>query len=100
MDFSAFKSSLSAGEMPSTLSVLLQALWQDGRGNWEAAHNLVQDLSGKQAAWIHAYLHRKEGDTGNADYWYRKAGKVRPQVSLGQEWEDLIHALLQDEEPK
>jgi hypothetical protein len=94
MDFSTFKNSLSANEMPSSLSVYLQALWQDANGNWEKAHHLIQDVAGQMAAWIHAYLHRKEGDIGNADYWYQRAGKSRPSVTLDQEWEALVKALL------
>jgi hypothetical protein len=54
------------------------------------AHQQVDQLSDKESAWVHAYLHRKEGDPGNADYWYRKADKVRPDVSLAQEWETLV----------
>jgi hypothetical protein len=94
MDFSTFKNSLSTNEMPSSLSVYLQALWQDATGNWEKAHHLIQDVPDQKAAWIHAYLHRKEGDIWNADYWYQRAGKPRPSVSLDQEWEDLARALL------
>jgi hypothetical protein len=94
MDFFTFKNSLSSNEMPPSLPVYLQALWQDGNGNWEKAHHLIQDVADQKAAWIHAYLHRKEGDIGNADYWYHRAGKSRPSVSLDQEWEDLVKALL------
>ncbi|MFT2010038.1 hypothetical protein ACMA1I_15295 [Pontibacter sp. 13R65] len=94
MEVSAFKESLSAAQPPAEATVYLQALWFDARGNWEKAHVLIQDLPDKNAAWIHAYLHRKEGDTWNADYWYRRAGKTRPAVSLEQEWEGLVEALL------
>jgi hypothetical protein len=94
MDLSAFKKTISGEEVPSSLSVYLQALWFDGRGNWEQAHQLIQDLEDQKAAWIHAYLHRKEGDVWNADYWYRRAGRTRSSVSLEQEWEDLVSAFL------
>lgn len=94
MDFTEFKNSISAGQPPSSLSVYLQALWQDARGDWDKSHNMVQDLGDAKAAWIHAYLHRKEGDIGNADYWYQRAGKSRPSVSLVQEWETIVKALL------
>lgn len=67
------------------------ALWFDGQGDWGKAHDQVDQLSGKSAARIHAYLHRKEGDLWNADYWYSKAGEKRPQVSLESEWEELVH---------
>lgn len=94
MDLSAFKKTISGEKVPSSLPVYLQALWFDARGNWEKAHHLIQDLEDQKAAWIHAYLHRKEGDIWNADYWYRKAGRTRPSVSLEQEWEDLVSAFL------
>ena len=93
MDLSTFKNSLAEGEAPP-LPVYLLALWQDAKGNWEAAHDLVQDPGDQKAAWVHAYLHRKEGDIRNADYWYNKAGRARPQVSLNQEWEELVQAFL------
>jgi len=89
MDLQLFKQSLSSPQPPSGTSVYLLALWEDGKGNWEQSHNLIQDLTDKTAAWIHAYLHRKEGDIWNADYWYSKAGRKRPSVSLEEEWETI-----------
>ena len=68
----------------------LHALWLDGKGFWEKAHDLIDQLPGKSAARVHAYLHRKEGDQWNADYWYRKAGETRPSLTLDQEWEELV----------
>lgn len=67
----------------------LKALEEDQKGNWEAAHELVQDLSTPEAAWIHAYLHRKEGDPSNARYWYNRAGKPTYEGSLESEWQAL-----------
>lgn len=96
MDLSGFKNSLSSAQLPAHLSIYLQALWQDANGNWNQAHDLIQDVKGKQAAWIHAYLHRKEGDVWNADYWYSKAGRMRPAVSLEQEWEELAASFLKE----
>ncbi|HVG13707.1 MAG TPA: hypothetical protein VM935_02065 [Chitinophagaceae bacterium] len=94
MTFHQFNESLS-DDIPSPgSSVYLQSLWFDGKGDWEKAHELIQDLSDKKAAWIHAYLHRKEGDIWNADYWYRKAGKQRPSCSLEEEWKGLAEDLL------
>jgi hypothetical protein len=93
MNLASFKESLAANEAPAA-SVYLQSLWHDAKGNWEEAHRLIQDLPDKNAAWIHAYLHRKEGDIWNADYWYRNAGKKRPAVSLQEEWEGLAAAFL------
>jgi len=94
MNLISFKQSLTENNSPQNISVYLKALWQEGKGNWDKAHVLVQDLEDKNASWIHAYLHRKEGDIGNADYWYRRAGKKRPDVSLEKEWEEIVTALL------
>lgn len=94
MNVSTFKESLSASEPPQQSSVYLSALWYDAKGDWEKAHVLVQDVENKDAAWIHAYLHRKEGDTFNADYWYRRAGKKRPPFSLDDEWEEIVEAFV------
>lgn len=80
--------------MPAGLNVYLQALWYDAKDDWHKAHALVDHLNDKTACWVHAYLHRKEGDLGNADYWYRRAGKTRPSVSLKQEWEIIVKAIL------
>jgi hypothetical protein len=68
----------------------LLALWYDYNGDWAKAHDQVDQLPGKSAARIHAYLHRKEGDLWNADYWYKRAGERRPFLSLEQEWEELL----------
>jgi len=68
----------------------LLALWYDGKGEWEKAHDQVDQLAGKNAARIHAYLHRKEGDLWNADYWYRRAGENRPHFTIQEEWEILV----------
>jgi hypothetical protein len=94
MDIAAFKESIKTADVPAQASVYLKALWYDAKGDWEKAHELIQDLPDKAAAWIHAYLHRKEGDVWNADYWYRNAGRKRPQVSLQEEWEQLAAAFL------
>jgi len=94
MDFITFSETLSENEPPAGSSVYLQALWWDANGNWEKAHQLIQDLPDKNAAWIHAYLHRKEGDIWNADYWYNRAGKKRPALSLTEEWKAITETLL------
>jgi hypothetical protein len=94
MDMASFKESIRANAVPGPASVYLKALWYDAAGDWEKAHQLIQDLTDKNAAWIHAYLHRKEGDVWNADWWYNKAGKQRPAVSLEDEWESLAAAFL------
>ena len=94
MNLTDLKKSLETGTPPKGASVYLNALWYDAKGDWQKAHELIQDLSDKTASWIHAYLHRKEGDTWNADYWYNKAGKTRPRTTLEEEWEHIATALL------
>lgn len=94
MNLPTFNQSLSASLPPAKASVYLQALWYDAKGDWHKSHELIQDLPDKNAAWIHAYLHRKEGDIWNADYWYRRAARKRPQLTLDEEWEQIVAALL------
>lgn len=65
----------------------LKALWYDAQGQWETAHDIIDSISGREAAWVHAYLHRKEGDNWNANYWYRRANRSMPLMPLEQEWE-------------
>ena len=95
MDFQQFVASLQDELPPQGLSEVLTAMWEEKRGKWEKAHLLVQDEEGGDGAWIHAYLHRKEGDHWNANYWYRRAGKVMPELSLEEEWESIVRALLE-----
>lgn len=90
MDYVQFIQSLERAAPPEELSVLAKALWYDGNGDWESSHRIVQDLNSTAAAQIHAYLHRKEGDLWNADYWYRQFGTVRPDTDLQTEWNDLV----------
>ncbi len=94
MTFQEFHNSLSGSQPPPSLSIYLKALWYDRKKNWEEAHSIVQDINDSNAAWIHAYLHRKEGDPGNADYWYSRAGRKRPSISLEQEWEEIVKELI------
>jgi hypothetical protein len=94
MDISIFKESLLNDEPPQRSSVYLEALWYDAKGDWNKSHTLIQDVEDNKASWIHAYLHRKEGDMGNADYWYSRAGKKRSQLSLEREWEELVNAFM------
>jgi hypothetical protein len=88
-----FKSSLSRAEPPEDFSAQEKALWFAGRGNWEKAHLIVQDLNDPLSYNIHAYLHRQEGDQSNAGYWYHKAGIKMPDISLDREWEELVSGL-------
>jgi DNA-directed RNA polymerase specialized sigma24 family protein len=100
MTFAQFESSLNQQQPPEglaeELSPYLTALWREKRGDWDAAHEIVQDISTKTAAHLHAYLHRREGDESNARYWYRQAGVVFPSgLTLDEEWRDLVARLLQ-----
>ncbi len=80
---------------PSKLSLPLQALWLDAHGNWERAHVVCQRAKTADGDWVHAYLHRKEGDLDNANYWYARAGRKMPQpaVGLDAEWAEIVRAL-------
>ena len=90
MNIDDFRRSLKTDHAPLGIDPLLVALWLDAKGDWEGSHSIVQDINTQDAAWIHAYLHRKEGDIWNADYWYSRAGKKRPQITLEEEWNDLV----------
>jgi hypothetical protein len=93
--FEEFENSLTSEQPPAGLSPYLVALWYEKRGDWDTAHATVQDLSDQDAAWVHAYLHRREGDEGNARYWYRQASKPFPSnQSLAEEWESMVNGLL------
>jgi hypothetical protein len=94
MTLAEFKATLSAPAPPPGVSPPLAALWHDARGDWDAAHCVAQDIESPAGAWIHAYLHRKEGDASNAAYWYRRAGKPVVSVSLDAEWSAIATALL------
>lgn len=76
------------------MTTLLKALWHDARGEWDKAHDLAQNVNTPDGSWIHAYLHRKEGDRSNAQYWYNRAKRNMPDYSLEQEWEELVRELL------
>lgn len=94
MTFPEFQASLKHPEPPAQLHPLLKALWYDGKGDWETSHNIAQDIHTNDGSWIHAYLHRKEGDLGNATYWYNRAGKPVARGSLNEEWEELVKEFL------
>lgn len=79
---------------PTQLSRALQALWFDGQGDWETAHQYAQDIDDEIGSWVHAYLHRKEGDLPNARYWYRRAQRPVASGSLQEEWQAMVLELL------
>lgn len=94
MTFSDFKDSLKQPSPPSNLSNTLRALWYDAKGDWESAHNVAQEINTSDGSWIHAYLHRKEGDLGNASYWYHRANQPVSKKTLTDEWEEITKAML------
>lgn len=90
----AFETSLDHATPPAGLGPVLQALWWAKKGDWNRAHELAQSHDDKDASWVHAYLHRVEGNLSNADYWYRRAGRPRSSAPTGEEWEEIAAALL------
>ena len=94
MTIEEFNTSLQHSTPPAGLNPLLLALWYDAKGDWHKSHAIIQDIESKEAALIHAYLHRKEGDLWNADYWYQRAGSKRPENTLKKEWENLVTTFL------
>lgn len=87
---------LSQPDLPSDYSEALQALWHAHRGDWEKAHNVAQDISGTEGSWVHACLHREEGDLSNARYWYTRAGKTVSSLPLNEERIEMVTLLLED----
>ena len=90
----AFRAALTGDSPPAAWSEPFKALWWDARGDWASSHEIAQDVPSPWGSWMHAYLHRKEGDLWNAGYWYRKAGLPERSDSLEVEFEDLLQALL------
>jgi hypothetical protein len=89
-----FKVSLQNSEPPVGINGVLRALWFDAKHEWETSHNIAQDIGTTEGSWVHAYLHRKEGDESNAHYWYSRAGRKFPKVSLEEEWEVMVKEFL------
>ena len=94
MDFAVFSESLAQAAPPPGLSRALEGLWWDAKGDWDKAHQCAQEVEDEPGNWVHAYLHRKEGDASNAGYWYRRAGQSHSQATLQAEWESIAKALL------
>jgi hypothetical protein len=92
---SEFKRSLSSKKPPSGLSPALTALWWAGKDAWDKAHDIVMKGEGADCAWVHAYLHRVEGDSDNARYWYRQARREPATSELASEWAAIAAALQQ-----
>jgi hypothetical protein len=94
MTLAEFKHSLSKPHPPAGVAPALAGLWWAAKDDWDKAHKLVMDEGGKDCAWVHAYLHRVEGDLDNARYWYREAGRPVASGSLDAEWAAIAEALL------
>ncbi|MEW2922320.1 hypothetical protein AB1A65_12675 [Muricauda sp. ANG21] len=93
--YQVFQETLSLNQPPQDWPEALRALWYDAKGDWDASHDIAQDIPSAIGSWIHAYLHRKEGDKWNAGYWYRQAGKSFPDYSLEEELEVLVKAIIE-----
>lgn len=89
-----FEQSLDHATPPHGIGPVLQALWWAKKGDWNHAHELAQSQAGRDGSWVHAYLHRVEGDDANAGYWYRQAGQPYPEQSLDEEWQSLVDRFL------
>jgi hypothetical protein len=100
MTLQEFRATLSRDEPPRQLDIALAALWWDAKGNWKQSHEVAGQDEGPAAAWVHAYLHRKEGDAGNANYWYTRADKTPSKSSLADEWTEITELLLAGTEPE
>ena len=94
MTYQEFQKICDKDVPPQELNKLLTAMWYDFRGDWDTAHSIAQDIPDSDGSWIHAYLHRKEGDQANASYWYSRAGKPKPNISLEKEREQITIFLL------
>ena len=94
MTFDEFIASIKNGKPASGLSETLTSLWWDKKGNWDRAHSIAQEIPTTQGSAVHAYLHREEGVLWNADYWYGRAGRTRPDIPLEEEWQQLVVEML------
>ncbi len=99
MDLHNFRKSLTDDTPPDELTPALEAVWHAARDDWHRAHKIVQDDPGRDAAWVHAHLHRVEGDMANADYWYRMADRGMPQGGTREELWDIAAELLRQSSP-
>jgi len=89
-----FRHSLQDDAPSAEMQPLLEALWWDAKGNWNRAHEIAQEIHSQDGSWVHAYLHRKEGDAANAGYWYRQAGKPHCTLETEAEWLNIVDSLL------
>ena len=96
MDLRTFEASVGGEAPPADLGPALQALWHQAKGDWDRAHRLAQSQDDESGAWVHAYLHRVEGDASNAAYWYRRASRPVATAPLREEWSAIVRALLSE----
>jgi len=94
MTLQQFRDSLGANAPSADLGLALAGLWWDAKGDWTKAHESAQQDEGQAGSWVHAYLHRKEGDASNASYWYSRAGRRPSSAALDDEWTEIATALL------
>lgn len=94
MDYNTFIKSLNNPAPPAECNKYLKALWFEKNGDWDKAHEIVQDIHTSEGSWIHAYLHRVEGDESNAGYWYFRAKQPFCKLPLKEEWEQLLNYFL------
>ena len=100
MTLEDFRASLGNPRPPDGCTAALAALWHDARGDWEEAHRIAQGVDDEDGAWVHAYLHRKEGDSGNARHWYRRAARKFSEDTLLEEWDRIAATLLSGDATK
>jgi hypothetical protein len=93
--YTEFETTLGQAAPDATWPDALKALWFDAKGDWESSHNIAQDMHTTMGSWMHAYLHRKEGDTFNAGYWYRQAGRSYPEIILDEELREMVRFVLE-----
>lgn len=93
-NYKQFCGTLKEDNPSAEWSAALKALWFDANGNWEASHDIAQEIHSSLGSWIHGYLHRKEGDEWNAGYWYRRANKPYPKISLEDELKEIVEFVI------
>jgi len=96
MNIAEFKTSVTQSRPPAGLAPPLEALWWAAKDDWDKAHGIVMKQESREAAWVHAYLHRVEGDLDNAGYWYRRAGRPAASSTLPEEWDAIAADLLKE----
>ena len=97
MTVESFARSTESAGPPEGIPDTLRSLWWDRKGDWDRAHGIAQEIPTTQGSAVHAYLHREEGVLWNADYWYSRAGRTRPEVPLAEEWRRLVEEMLRGE---